>query len=183
MSGLSFAPSIETQRLVLRAHSLNDYDACATMWSDPGVTRFIGGKPATLEESWSRLLRYAGHWTLLGFGYWVVEEKASGQFAGEVGFAEVKREIKPSIAGMPECGWAICPAAQGQGFASEAVAGALRWADKHFSSRLTTCLISPDNLPSLRVAEKCGYQEFIRGSYKGAPTIQYRRTGAARMAP
>jgi RimJ/RimL family protein N-acetyltransferase len=62
-------PVIETQRLILRGHRLEDFDALAAMWADPHVARFIGGKPATQEESWARLLRYAGHWRLLGFGY------------------------------------------------------------------------------------------------------------------
>ncbi len=66
------------------------------MWADPEVTRYIGGKPLTEEESWARLLRYVGHWSLLGFGYWVVEEKTTGNFIGEVGFADYKRDL-PSL--------------------------------------------------------------------------------------
>ena len=40
---------------------------------------------------------------------------------GEVGFADMKREITPSLEGMPEIGWALMPVAQGKGIASEAV--------------------------------------------------------------
>jgi RimJ/RimL family protein N-acetyltransferase len=61
----------------------------AAMWADPTVTRHIGEKPFGVEESWTRLLRYAGPWMLLGFGYWVIEEKATGRFAGEIGFSGV----------------------------------------------------------------------------------------------
>jgi len=64
---------IETARLRLRGHGLEDTERMAALWSDAEVTRYIGGRPQTAEESWSRLLRYAGHWRLLGFGYWVVE--------------------------------------------------------------------------------------------------------------
>ena len=53
------APVIETQRTILRAHRLEDFDAYAAMWADPVVTRFIGGKPRTREESWMRFLRHA----------------------------------------------------------------------------------------------------------------------------
>ena len=80
------APTLETERLVLRAHRVEDFSDLAALWADPVVTRFISGVPQTAEESWSRLLRYAGHWLLLGFGYWAVEEKATGNFLGEVGF-------------------------------------------------------------------------------------------------
>ena len=68
-------PVIETKRLRLRGHRAADLPACAAMWAKEGVTRFIGGKPLTEEETWLRILRYAGHWALLGFGYWVVEEE------------------------------------------------------------------------------------------------------------
>ena len=64
-------PVIETARLKLRGHRLDDFTPCAAMWADPVVTRHIGGRPLSEEESWTRLLRYVGHWALLGFGYWV----------------------------------------------------------------------------------------------------------------
>ena len=99
-------PVLETERLKLRGHRLDDFPACAAMWADPAVTRHIGGKPLSNEESWTKFLRYFGHWALLGFGYWVVEEKATGNFAGEVGFADYKRNIDPPL-NSPEMGWVL----------------------------------------------------------------------------
>src|SRR5260370_22486182 len=100
-------PVLETERLRLRGHRLDDFAQCAAMWADPIVTRYIGGKPLTEEESWARLLRYAGHWLLLGFGYWLAEEKATGHYVGEIGFAEVKRDIDPSLRAAPESPWGL----------------------------------------------------------------------------
>ena len=74
---------LETDRLTMRPHVLEDYDDSFAMWSDSEVTRFIGGQPSTREETWSRLLRYVGHWTMLGFGYWAVRDKVSGTFIGD----------------------------------------------------------------------------------------------------
>ena len=175
MTHVVACPVIETERLKLRGHTPADLDASAAMWGDPEVTRFIGGKPATREETWGRLLRYAGHWPLLRYGYWLVEEKRSGRFVGEVGFADMKRDIAPPLDGMPESGWALAGWAHGQGFATEAVKAAIAWGDAHFGARTTTCIISPENTASIRVAEKCGYREYARTTYKGAPTIQFRR--------
>ena len=79
-------PVLETERLKLRGHRLDDFSASAAMWADPNVTRHIGGQPLTEEEAWTRFLRYAGHWNLLGFGYWAVEEKATGSFAAVGGY-------------------------------------------------------------------------------------------------
>jgi len=168
-------PMLQTPRLTLRRPGLADFADSAALWADPRVTRFITRRPATTEEVWARLLRYVGHWALLGFGYWVVQETASGRFVGEVGFADYHREMEPSLAGTPEIGWVIAGWAQGQGYATEAVRAAVGWGETRFAGARTVCRIDPANRPSLRVAEKCGYQEFARTVYKGAPVILFAR--------
>ncbi|MES2896940.1 MAG: GNAT family N-acetyltransferase [Pseudomonadota bacterium] len=164
---MSRAPVIETERLILRGHVKSDLDDCLAMWGDAEVTRFIGGKPAALDEVWSRLLRYIGHWDQMDYGFWTVREKAGGRFVGEVGFADFKRQMSPSFGRTPEMGWALSPAVHGKGYATEAVSGALAWADQRFDCGRLVCMISPDNAPSLRVAEKAGFREFARTSYNG----------------
>jgi RimJ/RimL family protein N-acetyltransferase len=165
------APIIETARLTLRAHRLDDFEHAFAMWSDPVVTRFIGGKPSTEQQAWMRMLGYAGHWALLGFGYWALEEKSSGSFVGELGFANFKRDIAASMRDVPELGWALASRVHGQGYATEAVRAAVAWGDARFESGRTVCLIDPDNLASIRVAEKCGYQIFERALYAERATL------------
>lgn len=167
-------PVLETERLLLREHSLADFDAYASMWTDPDVVRFIGGKPSTRDESWMRFLRYSGLWRHLGYGYWAIQEKASGRFLGDGGFADFKREIEPPL-DAPEQGWALAPWAHGLGFATEAVAAMLAWGETHLPAGGQVCIISPENLASIRVAEKVGYRQTASTSYKGAPTLQFRR--------
>jgi len=159
----------------MRGHQPNDFNACAAMWADPLITRYIGGKPLTREEVWARILRYVGHWSWLGFGHWAVEEKSTGKFIGEIGFADFKREIEPSIEGVPEIGWVLAARAHGKGYATEAVRAAIGWGDKHFGSSPTVCLIHPENLASMRVAEKCGYQALQQTLYRGQPTVLLSR--------
>jgi RimJ/RimL family protein N-acetyltransferase len=166
-------PEILADRLRLRAHRMEDFAASAAMWAMPEVTRFIGGKPFTEEESWTRFLRYAGHWTLMGFGYWVVEEKASGDFIGEVGFADYKRAIEQPIQNLPELGWALVPRVHGRGYATEAVRAALDWGRRSLPSPSTVCLIHPGNLASIRVAKKCGFRKLCETTYKKEPTLLF----------
>jgi RimJ/RimL family protein N-acetyltransferase len=150
-------PTITSDRLRLRGHTEKDLEQCASMWADTRVVRFIGNRPRSREETWARLLKYLGHWSLKGFGFWLVEEKVSGEFVGEVGFADHKRDIAASFHGIPEIGWALTPEKQGLGYATEAVKAAIAWADEHFSMRQTICIIHPDNAPSIRIAESNGY--------------------------
>jgi RimJ/RimL family protein N-acetyltransferase len=168
-------PVLETERLILRGHRIDDFDDSAVLWGDPDVTRYIGGRPSVREEVWNRLLRYVGHWALLGFGYWVVMDKQTDEFVGEVGFADFKRELEPSFEGSPEVGWVLLPRFHGRGLATEAVRGALAWLETHFGAVRSVCMIDPDNAPSIRVANKCGYTELARTTYKGEPAVLFER--------
>ncbi len=170
------APVIETARLVLRPHGLDDFDALAEMWRHSEVVRYISGKPSTREQSFTRLLRYAGHWALLGFGYWAIEDRSSGEFAGEAGFAEYHREIEPPLDGMPELGWIVAPRWQRKGYATEAVQASLAWGAQHFAAGTKfSCIITPDNAASIRVAEKCGFALLARTTYQGDAVGMYTR--------
>jgi RimJ/RimL family protein N-acetyltransferase len=107
MARAVIAPPLDTGRLRLRAHRAEDFEDSAGMWSDPVVVRHIGGRPQSPEEVWTRLLRYAGLWSLLGYGYWIAHDRETGRFLGEIGFADYKRDIEPSLGAVPECGWAF----------------------------------------------------------------------------
>jgi len=168
------APVLETERVILRSHRLDDFEAYQAMWAVPQVTRFIGGRPRTREESWMRFLRHAGTWSMLGYGYWAIEAKAGGGFIGEAGFHDMKRDIEPSIEGVPEAGWALAPAFQGLGLATEIMGRAIAWSDANTGSR-TVCIIDPQNTGSINVAQKCGYREVLKTSYHGEPTILFER--------
>jgi RimJ/RimL family protein N-acetyltransferase len=166
---------LTTERLRLRGHRVADFDACAALWSAPEVVRFISGRPSTREETWGRMLRYAGHWALLGFGYWLIEERQSGRFVGEGGFADFQRGLGAGF-DTPEQGWALAPWAHGQGFAREATTAMIAWAEAHFGRRDFFCLIAPDNAPSLKLAAKLGYEERARTLYHGEPTVLLKRS-------
>jgi RimJ/RimL family protein N-acetyltransferase len=165
-------PILTTDRLILRAHTAADFPFCYTLWSDPDVTRFIGGRPSTPEEVWSRILRYIGHWQVLDYGYFVITDRQTGTIIGEVGLADFHRDCDPPI-DVPEAGWVLLPQYQGRGLAREALTALLAWADQ--SMPRTVCMIDPDNTPSLKLAAALGYTEYARPTYKGEPTTLLER--------
>jgi RimJ/RimL family protein N-acetyltransferase len=165
---------IETERLQLRRPTLADFEGSAAMWADPEVTRFIGDKPQTREQSWARLLRYVGHWELLGYGFLFAFERASQRFVGEVGLANFERDITPPIRAH-EAGWVLAAWAHGQGFATEALRAILAWFETAFPGTPTCCIIDVANVASQRVAAKLGYRELDRRTYHDDPVIVYER--------
>jgi RimJ/RimL family protein N-acetyltransferase len=179
---VSEIPTLCTARLRLCPHRREDFAAACALWSDPYVTRFVGGRPFTREEVWARLLRYTGSWHWLGFGYWAVKETSTGRFVGELGYAQNEREFEPPLtlldpAGlpMPELGWVLAPQVHGKGYATEAVRAALAWGDVNVAASRAFCIIHPDHAASIRVAEKCGFLEFSRPFYQTEPTILFTR--------
>ncbi len=168
-------PTIETPRLRLREHRQDDLAAYSALWADPIVVLHTVGVPQTPEECWGRFLRAHGHWAVVGYGYWVVEEKDTGRFIGEIGFADLHRDISPSLDGMPEAGWIISPEFHGKGYATEAVQAMHEWGNKYFGRIRTCCIISPENDASIRVAEKTGYKEVAHTLYKEHPVIVFHR--------
>ena len=171
----NFDRQIDTERLMLRLPSRDHFESSVAMWSDSDVTRFIGGRPFTREETWARLLRYIGHWQMLDYGYWVVIERETGRYIGEVGFADYQRDLGLLSNGAPEAGWALVPDVHGKGYATEAVLAATRWADRRWPNGRTICLIDPENALSLRVAQKCGYVPMQQVTHRGMESMVCER--------
>jgi RimJ/RimL family protein N-acetyltransferase len=172
---MTTVPELLTPRLRLRAHRLEDFDPMVALWADPEVVRHIGGRPFRADETWARLMRYAGMWVLLGYGFWAVTDQESGTYLGDCGFLSGRRPITPPLPDVPEAGWAFVAAAHGRGIASEAVTAAHAWADEQ-RHRETVCIIDPGNRASIRVAEKLGYGFVDQRVLGDALTGVYRRS-------
>ena len=169
------APTLETARLTLRPFRAGDLDAQAAMLGDPDTVRFLGGTPWGREESWRKTLCGPGLWVLLGYGYWAIERRADARCIGQLGFADFKRAIEPSIEGIPEIGWIVAGDAAGHGYASEAARAALDWADRILDAREIVAIIDAGNAPSIRIAEKLGFDVRDEAVYRGEPILIFRR--------
>ncbi len=162
-------PILETARLRLRLHRPEDYPDCFAMWADPLVVRHIGGKPSTAQQTWARMLTYIGHWQAMGYGYWAIEDKETGSFIGETGFADFKRDIDARMQNVPEFGFALVSTAHGKGYGTEAARAALDWGDANLPSKRTVCLVTESNAPSLTVLQKLGYHTFEHTTFMDTP--------------
>jgi RimJ/RimL family protein N-acetyltransferase len=169
-------PVLTTERLVLRPHRAEDLDPVAAMTGDAEVMRYIGGVPQPREDSWRRMLCGPAMWMLLGYGYWIVERRSDAAVIGQLGFADFKRAMEPNIEGLPELGYLFAAHAHGQGYASEGVAAALRWADSTLAHDRYVAIIDPANAPSIRVIEKAGFATREPALYRDEPILLFRRT-------
>lgn len=144
------APRLETDRLILRLWSEDDYEQYAALCADPEVMRFLGGKAFDRLEAWRHFAFMVGHWQLRGYGPFAVEEKASGELVGRIGF------LNP--VGWPafELGWTLARKFWGSGYATEGARRALAYAFEELGKDHVISLIDPQNTSSIKVAERLG---------------------------
>jgi RimJ/RimL family protein N-acetyltransferase len=141
--------TIETPRLLLRPLRESDLDAYAEMCADAEVMEFLGGT-VKRDMAWRQMATIIGHWQLRGFGFWAVEWKETGEFAGRLGCWQPE--------GWPdfEVGWALARPFWGRGIASEGARASLRHAFTELGRERVISLINPKNVNSIRVAERIG---------------------------
>lgn len=172
--GQHVAPTLETERLRLRHIRRSDVEYFAETHADEAVMRHVGG-PIGREDAWRRAMTGAGFWGVLGIGLWAIERIANGQTIGHVGFFDFQRDIDPSIAGEPEMGWIFRRDAQGQGYAFEAASAALQWFDSAIGPLSVPAIIDLANSPSMKLAERLGFERQGDATYRGEPIGYFRR--------
>jgi len=148
--------------------TLEDAAAYARIAADPEVMRYLGeGKPFNSHEAWRHMAFLVGHWQLLGYGHFAVEEKATGNLIGRIGF------LNP--AGWPgfELGWTLARESWGKGYASEGARRALRYAFEELDRDHVISLIQPENKPSIKVAERLGEKLEGRTEVMGTEVLIY----------
>jgi ribosomal-protein-alanine N-acetyltransferase len=172
MEGLSMTV-LETPRLRLRrfADDLSDLDALHEIQSDAEHMRFYP-HPFTLDETRAWIERRLEQYDEYGFSLWVVEDKATGEFLGNVGPTPQEVDGTEEI----ELGWSITPRRVRQGIASEAAAACSDHCFEVFGIHHLVALVRPENVPSRRVAEHIGmrvWKETSHGS-EGWRHLVYR---------
>ena len=145
---MTVAPVIQTQRLTLRPNRAEDFEPFAAFYATPRAD--MRGGRMTRAQAWRQFAAEIGHWTLRGYGFWAVDETATGAYCGQVGL------WYPEGWAEPEIGWLMMEGFEGKGYAYEAALRARTYAyDTLGWTRAASC-ISDGNDRSIRLAERMG---------------------------
>ena len=141
-------PTLETDRLILRAPAARDVGAFADFYASEH-SQPVGG-PIGAADAWRMLAGIIGHWCLRGFGRWIVSWKGEDRAIGLVGLHH------PADWPEVEIGWTVWGDGLGKGVAQEAARRARQFAfdDLGLKTLISSC--APDNPRSARVAERLG---------------------------
>ena len=142
-------PTLETERLILRAPQPDDFEAWAAFCADEEAARFIGGKQDRIG-AWRIMSVMSGAWLVRGFSMFSVIEKSSGEWVGRVG------PWQPEGWPGTEVGWGIAREHWGKGYATEAAEAAIDWAFATQGWTEVIHTIEPANVNSQKVAQRLG---------------------------
>lgn len=165
-------PIIETQRLMLRELSPEDFDALYAVLADSDIMQHY---PYTFDAG--RVQRWIA-WNMEryqkdGFGLWAVVLKESGEMIGDCGLT--MQNINGSI--QPEIGYHIAKAHQRQGYAKEAARACRDWAFENTPFNRVYSYMKKANIPSSATARANGMrlvEEFT--DKEGEQTVVYAIT-------
>ncbi len=168
MNGLVVELPIETERLLLRAHTMDDLDDLARFHGDPDVVRYVPWPVRDRAATEETLRTKLGQTRLDEHGQWLVlavEERSSGTVIGEV-------LLKWASDRQGELGFAFGRDHQGQGYAAEAARGVLALAFDDLGFHRVTAVVNENNSPSARLLGRLGFRQEARhvegAFFKGA---------------
>lgn len=141
-------PTLETERLILRAPALTDFEQLCAFYASERAN-FVGGQMAP-DQVWRHLAVEIGHWQMLGYGRWSVVERSSGKTAGLIGL------WNPMGWPEPEIGWDLFDGFGGKGYATEAALSARAYAYDVLGWQTVISQVAPGNHASRAVAQRLG---------------------------
>jgi [ribosomal protein S5]-alanine N-acetyltransferase len=142
---------VETERLVLRRQTAGDIGFLVGLWSDPEVTRHLGG-PRDRDALQKSFEQTAADPTADRFDLWPVVEKASGRLVGHCGLLDKDVEGRPEV----EVVYVIAESEWRRGYASEAGRALCRHALEIMGLKRVIAMIEPGNEASERTAIAIG---------------------------
>ncbi len=141
-------PTLNTERLTLRAPRLEDFEPYAAYFASERAELERGRRDRA--GAWKEFSAVAGQWLLRGYGGFSIEDRADGGYLGEVGVFH--EDSYPE----PELGWMVVSAAEGRGIAHEAALAVRHWAYRTLDLKTLVSYIDADNARSIRLAERLG---------------------------
>ncbi len=176
----------ETERCIIRETTVEDVDSFARIYREPGITKYTDAfciEPRSEREYVKEYVKKV--YDFFGYGVWTVLWKETGEVIGRVGFEQPVAGEKhddslreEGVEDMLTLGYMIAAPWQGKGIAQEVCRAALAFAREELQVTGVQVWIDAENLASLRVAEKLGFQgkfvdlagkRYFKGSCLRAP--------------
>jgi RimJ/RimL family protein N-acetyltransferase len=168
---------LTTSRLRLEPFTQDHLAGLNKLNSDPEVMRYISaGRPETLEDTRAVIERVMTRWRELGYSWWAIVERVTGEVVGAGAIQNLRREatLVPDLACPLEIGWRLRRDRWGQGLAVEAANAMGDFAFRHLKARELLAVCDPANTASANVMKRLGMQEAGVQRWYGKDLLTYR---------
>jgi ribosomal-protein-alanine N-acetyltransferase len=163
---------LQTERLVLRNLTMDDLDELAAIYGDPDVRHYFPEGTLNREETKEELEWFIDvYYARYGYGLWATVDKGTGEFIGRCGLIPWTILLSPTgelaLGGTGdhpvgpegsevEVAYMLAKRSWGRGLATEAATAIVAYGFEQLDLERLICLIDPENVASMRVAEKIG---------------------------
>ena len=172
---------LTTPRLCLEPYADAHLDGLNALNGDPEVYRFLSGQPETLEETQAVIARVKARWIELGYSWWALVERASGELVGAGCLQNLRREMTPVP--DPTCpleiGWRLRRDRWGRGLASEAAEAIAAFAFDTWQPDELLAVCIPENTASANVMARLGMRHDGLQHWYGREMTTYRLSAEA----
>jgi RimJ/RimL family protein N-acetyltransferase len=171
-------PVLTTARLELWQPQVGDLADLFALTFSEETRRFLGSFVPSEMDSFARLLRNAGSWSMYGYGTFMVRLKGETRIIATCGVFRSHRGFGAAqgLDNVAEAGWIVHRDHWGQGVAREAMEAALAWFDAAHGRQRIACMIEEGHAVSDRLAERLGFVRYgVQESDPASPVILYQR--------
>lgn len=162
---------IETERLILKASTRENFQQVFSLLSDPDVMRYIGNGPKTENEVRDGLEKMIKHQEKHGFAFGDIYLKNSGEYIGRAGLIYLAMDDNQDEI---EVGYQLHKKYWGQGYATEITKALIKWGFEHLQLNQIVAVIQPENQLSQRVLEKSRLNYGGKTTYYGREVSKFR---------
>jgi ribosomal-protein-alanine N-acetyltransferase len=148
-------PTLQTERLLLRAISHEDTPEMFRLRTDERVMRYIGRpRPRDMQDITEMIQRIQDMVHDNQGITWAISLKESGKLIGTIGFWQLQMEHYRA-----EIGYMLDPDFQGRGIMKEALAAAIDYAWNVMKAHTVDANVDPENTASRKFLEKNGFEQ------------------------
>jgi [ribosomal protein S5]-alanine N-acetyltransferase len=146
----------ETERLIVRPYTMDDFKNFYRLNGDEDVMRFI--RPAQTKKQSKEFLQkiIAAYDERPGIGRWAMFLKKKNEFVGSFAIIPVENTDQSDSYRM-QLGYALVKESWGKGYATESVKEGLQYAFDHLKLSEIAGITYPENFPSQKVLLKNGF--------------------------
>lgn len=160
--------SIETDRLVLRRFRRNDLDELAEVLGNPEVMRFSLSGPYSRRKSEEFIEGCVSVYDHRGVGLFAMVAKERQNVIGYCGFYFLTIDSQEEI----EIGYRLHPTYWNRGLATEAAKATQNLGFDRLDFNRMISIIEPENIASVRVAEKIGMKHEKDAIFKDRVSVR-----------